>query len=91
MPYKHKPLKKKYYRIGEVANHFGVFASRIRYYSDMFDMQFKRTRRGVRLYETHHISKLEKIIYLKEVAKFTIEGIRQWLQSWAKRLEVQHG
>ena len=37
MPYKEKPILKKYYNIGEVADMFGVATSLLRFWEKEFD------------------------------------------------------
>ncbi|MBQ5997158.1 MAG: MerR family transcriptional regulator, partial [Bacteroidales bacterium] len=51
MPYKEKPVEKSYYRIGEVADMFGVNTSLIRFWEKEFDIiQPRKNKKGYRFF-----------------------------------------
>lgn len=82
MPYKEKPITKRYYTISEVAKRYGVFTSKIRYYEREFNLGVaRRPKDKNRLFTQQDILKLDKIIALINVVKLTIPGVHQWLDA----------
>jgi len=64
------------YKIGEVADSFGVTIRTIRYYEEEGLLQPIRTDGGTRLYNQRHISRLKSILHLAENG-FSLESIRE--------------
>jgi DNA-binding transcriptional MerR regulator len=80
------PLPDKvYYSIGEVARHFGVSTSLIRYWEDEFpQITPRKNGKGDRRYTKSDIEKVAQIFDLIKEKKFTIRGAQAHL---AGRLE----
>lgn len=66
---------KLYYTTEEVAGHFGVAPSKIRYYVSEFGLKIQKTA-NKSAYTTKDIGVMEEIIYLMEKEKYTIEGAK---------------
>ena len=66
---------KMYFSIGEVARHFGVSTSLIRYWEDEFPhITPRKNGKGDRRYVKADIEKIEQIYDLIKEKKFTIRG-----------------
>lgn len=77
MPYKEKPIKKKYFKTKEVADMFDVPASTIRYWEKEFEiLKPGRNKRGHRRYTEKDLDNLRVIYYLLKGERYTIEGAK---------------
>ena len=82
MPYKERPVEKLYHTIGEVADHFGVNTSLLRYWEKEFrELRPKRTNKGDRLYTKSDIERIAKIHHLVKEKGFTIQGAKEALRT----------
>ena len=73
-----------YYRMGEVAEIFGVKPSLIRFYETEFDIiKPHRNKKGNRLFTQQDVDNFHKIFYLVKEKGFTNEGAKS-------RLKEQH-
>ena len=78
MPYKEHKIEKLYYTISEVADMFGVNASKIRYYENTFDvLKPKKNKKGNRQFTSEDIENLKIIFHLIEEEGMTIKGVIQ--------------
>ncbi|QHV97757.1 MerR family transcriptional regulator [Spirosoma endbachense] len=72
---------KFYYGIKEVAEMFGINASKLRYYEKEFPtLQPKKNRSGDRVYTQADIDHLKEILDLIDNQKFTLPGAREFLK-----------
>ena len=73
--------EKKYYSISEVATHFNVNTSLLRFWEKEFkEIQDKKKQSGARKYTTEDIIILEKIYFLLKQRGLTIEGAKKQLK-----------
>lgn len=74
----------KLYRIGELAKAAGISERTIDYYTKLgLIAPEKRTQKNYRLYSSETLSRLERIIQMKQ-EKYSLEEIREKLQQWSK-------
>ncbi|GAB2587847.1 MerR family transcriptional regulator [Spirosoma areae] len=72
---------KLYYGIREVAEKFGINASKLRYYEKEFPtLQPKKNRSGDRVYTQADIDHLTEILDLIDRQKYTLPGAREFLK-----------
>jgi DNA-binding transcriptional MerR regulator len=77
---------KLYYSITEVAERFGINASKLRYYEKEFKtLQPKKNRSGDRIYAQADIDHLTEILDLIDRQKFTLPGAREHLKQRDER------
>jgi DNA-binding transcriptional MerR regulator len=76
-----EPLPDKvYYSIGEIARHFGVSTSLIRYWEDEFPhITPRKNGKGDRRYNKSDIEKVSQIFELIKEKGFTIKGAQSFL------------
>lgn len=87
--------KKLYYSIKEVAAHFGVKESLLRFWENEFkEISPQKTTGGVRQYTKEDIESIELVYSLVKKKGLTLEGARQTLKikktEETRRLEVLH-
>jgi DNA-binding transcriptional MerR regulator len=81
MPYKAKPTEKLFYKIGEVAEMFGVNVSLIRFWEKEFNiLKPKKNKKGNRLFIKKDVDNLTIIYHLVKERGFTLEGAKQKLK-----------
>ncbi len=82
MPYIADNPEKMFYRIGEVADMFGVNPSLIRFWEKEFDL-FKpfKSRKGTRFFTMDDIRTFQKIYYLVKEKGYTLQGAKEVLAS----------
>jgi DNA-binding transcriptional MerR regulator len=74
--------KRLYYSIQEVADHFAVNVSLLRYWEKEFEnIRPKKTAGGTRQYTKDDIQQIEIVYHLVKEKGMTIEGARQTLKS----------
>jgi len=74
--------KRLYYSIQEVADHFAVNVSLLRYWEKEFEnIRPKKTAGGTRQYTKDDIQQIEIVYHLVKEKGMTIEGARQTLNS----------
>lgn len=74
--------KRLYYSIQEVAGHFAVNVSLLRYWEKEFDnINPRKTAGGVRQYTREDIQQVEIIYHLVKEKGMTLDGARQWLKT----------
>ena len=77
---------KLYYGIKEVAEMFGINASKLRYYEKEFDtLQPKKNRSGDRVYTQADIDHLKEILELVNEKGLTLPGAREELKNRENR------
>lgn len=77
---------KLYYGIKEVADKFGINASKLRYYEKEFPtLQPKKNRSGDRVYTQEDIDHLTEILDLIDRQKYTLPGAREFLKAKQER------
>lgn len=78
--------KKRYYRIGEVADAFGVPTTVIRYWEKEFDMiKPKKNSKGDRMFTDVDIDKLKLVYHLAKEQGYSLEGVRKRLKEQPKK------
>ena len=81
MPYKEKPTEKLFYKIGEVAEMFGVNVSLIRFWEKEFNiLKPKKNKKGNRLFIKKDVDNLTIIYHLVKERGYTLEGAKQKLK-----------
>lgn len=82
MPYKEKPVERKYYPIGLVARDLGVAPSLIRFWEKRFpEIKPKKNKNGKRLYTNKEIEKIHLIFNLVKEKGYTLNGARAHLSN----------
>ena len=82
MPYKEKPIERKYYPIGLVAKDLGVAPSLIRFWEKQFpEIKPKKNKNGKRLYTKKEIEKIHLIFNLVKEKGYTLSGAKAQLGS----------
>ena len=82
MPYKDKPIVKKYYNIGEVASMFGVATSLLRFWEKEFDeVNPKKNRNGKRQYTSKDIENIKVIFHLVKEKGYTLTGAKEFIRN----------
>jgi DNA-binding transcriptional MerR regulator len=79
MPYKEKPIEKRYFDTGEVAEQLSVSQSAIRFWLKSFDIDIRRDTNGNRMFTPDDLALLHKIVDLLRVDHYTLEGVRKRL------------
>ena len=78
MPYKDKPIEKLYYSIGEVAKHFNVATSLIRFWESEFDfLRPQKNQKGNRRYTKEDMEKISMVYNLVKVQGYTLSGAKE--------------
>lgn len=77
------PLRDKlYYSISEVADHFQVAQSVLRYWESEFnELKPKRNSKGTRFYTKENIETIDLIYHLVKIRGYTIPGARSELKN----------
>lgn len=79
-------MRKRQFRIGELAQHLDVEKFVIRFWEKEFDMRTTRSTGGQRFYDDHDIEKFALIKELLYKKGFTIAGAKQQLKERLKRI-----
>ena len=80
--------EKRYYKIGEVANAFGVNTSHIRFWEKEFDvLKPKKNNKGNRLFTQEDVKNLQLIYHLVKEKGFTLEGAKTKMKDNAKAVK----
>ena len=88
MPYKDKPIEKKYFTIGEVAKDLGVATSLIRFWETQFDfIKPKKNNKGNRKYTQDDLKKIKLVYHLVKEKGFTLQGAQDHIKSSSNRIE----
>ena len=88
MPYKDKPIEKKYFSIGDVAKMFKVAPSLIRYWEDEFhNIRPKKNSKGNRRYTQKDIKEVEMVYHLVKEKGYTLKGAKELIEK--KRTETE--
>lgn len=75
MPYKPKPIEKKYFTIGEVAKELGVATSLIRFWETQFDfIRPKKNKKGNRKFTQEDLKKIKLVYHLVKEKGYTLQG-----------------
>lgn len=82
MPYKEKIIEKKYYTIGEVAKHFKVATSLIRFWETEFDfIKPQKNKKGNRQYTKEDMDNISLIYHLVKEKGYTLSGAKEILKA----------
>lgn len=82
MPYKEKPIVKKYFTIGEVAKLLGVATSLIRFWETQFDfIRPKKNAKGNRKFTQDDLKKLKLVYHLVKEKGYTLQGAQDHIKS----------
>ena len=82
---------KRFYRIGEVAKAFNVYASLFRFWDKEFDViKPKKNNKGNRLFTQEDIQNLQMIYHLVKEKGFTLEGARKKLKTKPEKIKYNH-
>jgi DNA-binding transcriptional MerR regulator len=77
MPLRKKEIEKLYFKIGEVAEMFGVNTSQIRFYEKEFDIiKPHRNNKGNRLFTKADVDNFHIIFHLIKDKGYTLEGAK---------------
>lgn len=91
MPYRKKEIEKVYYRIGEVAEMFGVNVSLIRYWEKEFDIiKPFRNKKGNRFFTKQDVDNFHLIYHLVKERGFTLHGAREKLKANRDDVTANH-
>ncbi len=83
--------QKQYYRIGEVADAFGVNPSLIRFWESEFDViKPKKNKKGNRMFTPKDIESFKLIFNLIKERKFTLDGAKQHLKKNKNKVIDNH-
>jgi len=81
MPYKEKPIVKKYFTIGEVAKELGVATSLIRFWESQFDfIRPKKNAKGNRKFTQDDLKKLKLVYHLVKEKGYTLSGAQDHIK-----------
>ena len=80
MPYKEKPITKRYLTIGELADEMNIATSRIRFWDKEFDLIKRRTKKGDRRITQREADKIRHVKYLIDEVGFTNRGVKMQLR-----------
>ncbi len=79
-------VRKRYYHIGEVAKHFNVNTSLIRFWEKEFDiLKPKKNKKGNRLFTVKDFENLKVIFHLVKEKGFTLNGAKKTIQKNYKK------
>ena len=82
MPYKDKPIEKKYFSIGEVAKDLGEATSLIRFWETQFDfIKPKKNKKGNRKYTQDDLKKIKLVHHLVKEKGYTLQGAQDHIKS----------
>ena len=82
MPYKEKPIIKKYFTIGEVAKELGVATSLIRFWETQFDfIRPKKNAKGNRKFTQDDLKKLKLVYHLVKEKGYTLQGAQDHIKN----------
>ncbi|OEK04844.1 MerR family transcriptional regulator [Roseivirga misakiensis] len=82
MPYKEKPIVKKYFTIGEVAKLLGVATSLIRFWETQFDfIRPKKNAKGNRKFTQDDLKKLKLVYHLVKEKGYTLQGAQEHIKN----------
>lgn len=82
MPYKEKPIVKKYFTIGEVAKELGVATSLIRFWETQFDfIRPKKNAKGNRKFTQDDLKKLKLVYHLVKEKGYTLQGAQDHIKN----------
>lgn len=91
MPYKKPVIKKVYYRIGEVAEMFGVNISLIRFWENEFDIiKPFRNKKGNRFFTQSDVDNFHIIFHLVKEQGYTLQGAKEKLKSSYAEVSANH-
>ena len=81
MPYKERPTAKLYFSISEVADHFEVNNSLIRFWEKEFDIiKPKRNKKGNRMFTQKDMENFHVIFDLVKKRGYTLQGAKEKLR-----------
>lgn len=82
MPYKEKPIEKKYFTIGEVAKKLGVATSLIRFWESQFTfISPKKNKKGNRKFTQEDLKKIKLVYHLVKEKGYTLQGAQEHIKN----------
>lgn len=88
MPYKERPIEKRYYSIGEVAQIFGVATSLIRFWQEEFEIIHpKKNKKGHRVFSKEDIDNVKIVYHLVKEKGYTLEGAKEVIKGEHDKLQ----
>lgn len=91
MPAPKKEIEKVYYRIGEVAEMFGVNVSLIRFWEKEFEIiKPFRNKKGNRFFTKQDVDNFHLIYHLVKERGYTLQGARDKLKENRNDLKENH-
>jgi len=82
MPYKAKPIEKKYFTIGEVAKELGVATSLIRFWETQFSfINPKKNQKGNRKFTQEDLKKIKLVYHLVKEKGYTLQGAQEHIKN----------
>ena len=82
-------IEKRYYSIGEVAAHFGVSTSLVRFWENQFDMiRPRKNKNGVRQYTKEDINNIQTVYHLVKEKGYTLSGAKELLKGKSDSLDT---
>ncbi len=88
MPYKDKPIEKKYFTIGEVAKSLGEATSLIRFWETQFDfIKPKKNKKGNRKYTQDDLKKIKLVHHLVKEKGYTLQGAQDHIKTSANSID----
>ncbi len=75
-------IEKRYYTIGEVAKHFDVTTSLIRFWESQFDIiKPRKNKNGVRQYTKEDLEAIRTIYHLVKEKGYTLNGAQEIIRN----------
>lgn len=88
MPYKDKPIEKKYFTIGEVAKALGEATSLIRFWETQFDfIKPKKNKKGNRKYTQDDLKKIKLVHHLVKEKGYTLQGAQDHIKTSSNSID----
>lgn len=69
-------IKRIYWRVGDVAEKYGMATSKVRFWDEEFKLSSARDRKGNRLFIEKDLEKFHLVYNLAEKLRFTLEGAK---------------
>jgi DNA-binding transcriptional MerR regulator len=88
MPYKDKPIEKKYFTIGEVAKALGEATSLIRFWETQFEfIKPKKNKKGNRKYTQDDLKKIKLVHHLVKEKGYTLQGAQDHIKTSSNSID----
>ena len=88
MPYKERPIEKKYYTIGDVAKMFTVATSLIRFWEEEFEIiQPQKNKKGHRVYTKADVDSIKLIYHLVKEQGYKIKAAKEIINNQKEKAQ----